>query len=475
MLTSVSNLTRISLTLLLLFAAAIAADTRRLSVYAPQTNYQVDLLTRDGVDYVGLTDVLEPLGRVETRVESGGRLTLVFNSNSAEFQNGRRIWRVATNAHLELSGNFLLLNGRGYIPLGSLPQLLSRVGGFSAEYHAAARRLFIGATPMRFTSELRHLPTRLVLSFPAPVNPIIQNERTRVRLLFRHEPVVGNTNGDAATFRDAFLAAYNFTEVAGGAEFVAVVRQPATVSLGDGGRSIVIQPASFSPIPTPPTPSVNVPSPSGVGAAQHVAPKPRPFVVLDAAHGGFDNGAGLTAGLPEKSVTLAFARRLQHELEARGVGVVLTRSGDQTLGNDQRAVAANTSHATLYLALHASSSGHGVHVYTAMLASNPASGSSSSSPRSFVPWRTAQAGQLTNSAAAASALADACAAASIPTSRSAVPLAPLNSVTLAAVAVELAPLGSAAGELASSSYQSRLAAALADGIVAARGKLESGQ
>ena len=87
-------------------------------------------------------------------------------------------------------------------------------------------------------------------------------------------------------------------------------------------------------------------------------------MILDAAHGGSETGAVLSPTLLEKTVNLALARRLQKELEARGIPVVLTRVADNLLTWDQRAVSANTSHASLYVALHSSSSGHGVRVYT---------------------------------------------------------------------------------------------------------------
>jgi len=76
---------------------------------------------------------------------------------------------------------------------------------------------------------------------------------------------------------------------------------------------------------------------------------------------------------------------------------------------------------------------------------------------------------------AASALAAECTASGLPVRSSSVPLRPLNSVTIAAVAIEIAPLGSSADELNTPQYQQKVAAALASGIAALRGKLEGGQ
>ena len=199
-------------------------------------------------------------------------------------------------------------------------------------------------------------------------------------------------------------------------------------------------------------------------------PRPRPFVILDAAHGGDDSGAALSPTLLEKTVNLALARRLQKELESRGIPVVLTRVADNSLTWDQRAVSANTSHAALYVAIHASTSGHGVRLYTSMVALQPGQ-----ARRSFSPWELAQSPYLQQSSLAAAALAAQCAADGLPVRRSTAPLRPLNNVTLAAVALEVAPLGTSPDELAAPEFQQSIATSLASAIASLRGKLEEAQ
>ena len=460
---------RIAVLLLLLLAVGFAAAPRRISVYAPQTSYQIDILVRDGVDYVGLTDLLEPLGRVESRI-AAGKFTLLFNVGAAEFQDGKRKYRTGANNKLELPSNFLLIDGRGYIPAASIPNVLSQLAALNAEFHAASRRLFVGSTKVRYSAELRHTPSRLVLTFPAAVNPSSVIERNRVHLLFRREPVVSN-GMDGVTYGDPFLLSTTFAEIPGGAEFIANVSQPAVVSIGDGGHTVTI---SAAPQAQPTANQVPPPaSPMTQAAAQpaNPAPRPRPFVILDAAHGGSETGSVLSPALLEKSVNLALARRLQKELEARGIPVVLTRVADNLLTWDQRAISANTSHALLYVALHSSTTGHGVRVYTSMIA--PAQPGQTN--RSFLLWELAQSPYLEKSGMAASALAAECASGGLPVRSSAVALRPLNSIALAAVAVEVAPLSASADELGSPEYQQKVATALASGIAAARGKLEAAQ
>ena len=53
---------------------------------------------------------------------------------------------------------------------------------------------------------------------------------------------------------------------------------------------------------------------------------------VDAGHGGYDGGAvGRVSGTPEKGLNLDVARRVQRLLEAQGARVVMTRTGDYAL------------------------------------------------------------------------------------------------------------------------------------------------
>ena len=462
-----SNFARVTTLLLLLLAAAFAVEPRKITVYAAQANYQVDILVRNGVDYVGLTDLLEPLGRIESRSD-GKKLKLTFNGVETVFEANSRQLRARGTPTLDLSANFLLIDGRGFVPVASIPQLLPRLANQPADFHAAARRLFVGPIQLHYSAELRHSPSRLVLSFSAPVNPAGVIENGRVHLSFHREPLVGS-GADNVSYGDPFLASTSFTETPAGAEFTATVLQPATVALADAGRTLTISPPAPTPPAPAPSPSAQSPNASSPNAAPRppAPPRPRPFVILDAAHGGDDTGAVLSPTLLEKTVNLALARRLQKELEARGIPTVLTRTADNPLTWDQRAIAANTSHASLYVALHASTSGHGVRIYTSMLALQPGQ-----SKRSFLPWEQAQSPFLQQSSLAAAALAAQSTEDGLPVRTSSVPLRPLNNVTLAAVAVEVTPPGDSPDELAAPEFQQKIAVSLAAAIATLRGRLE---
>jgi N-acetylmuramoyl-L-alanine amidase len=76
-------------------------------------------------------------------------------------------------------------------------------------------------------------------------------------------------------------------------------------------------------------------------------------VVIDAGHGGDDQGAGGPNGLLEKNIVLEVARRLAARLRDDGLEVVMTREADQAVSLEQRAAVANDSHGELFLSIHA--------------------------------------------------------------------------------------------------------------------------
>ena len=79
--------------------------------------------------------------------------------------------------------------------------------------------------------------------------------------------------------------------------------------------------------------------------------------MVDAGHGGTEDGAHGPGGTLEKHVTLSVARRLKSALEARlGVRVILTRDADATVDLDERAAVANNNKADLFVSLHANAS-----------------------------------------------------------------------------------------------------------------------
>jgi N-acetylmuramoyl-L-alanine amidase len=82
----------------------------------------------------------------------------------------------------------------------------------------------------------------------------------------------------------------------------------------------------------------------------------RRTVVVDAGHGGIDNGmSGPLSGGPkiyEKNITLAVAMKLGDQLAARGVDVVYTRTTDTLIALDDRGRIANRASGNLFISIH---------------------------------------------------------------------------------------------------------------------------
>ena len=101
-------------------------------------------------------------------------------------------------------------------------------------------------------------------------------------------------------------------------------------------------------------------------------------IVLDAGHGGWDQGTVGRQGLTEKDLVLDVAQRLGKLLQARlGSEVLFTRTGDTYLSLDQRADIANQAQADLFVSVHAnysnSTAARGVETYYSDLFSAPGS------------------------------------------------------------------------------------------------------
>ncbi|HEV3307449.1 MAG TPA: N-acetylmuramoyl-L-alanine amidase [Candidatus Sulfotelmatobacter sp.] len=445
-----------------------APPEKHLSVYSTVANYSLPILQRQGRDYVGLLELLEPLGTVSAKSD-GLRWRLHYNNILGEFTVDKTRARIQ-GRDADLSAKFLLENGRGLVPLASLNALLPRFLGGPASLHEESARLFVGNVATHFTASVApDDPSRLVFQFTAPVNPSVATEPGKLHLTFNHEPVTSPAS-PTLTFGSKTIPSAAYSEAHGAAEITVTTNIPLIASFSSDGRTVTLAPAkSQGATSAPPKPSP--PPPQNVQTAPSVATSSNPrryFAIVDASHGGADRGEALSPTLAEKDVTLAFARRLRQELESRGITTLVLRDSDANLSLDERAFFANTTHAAVYIALHAASSGHGVRVYTALL---PYADASDDSRGPFRSWPTAQAASIPLSQAAAASVAEALKKGEITIRTLSAPLRPLNNIVTAAIAVEVAPPASDVSALAAPDYQQLIAGAIANGINAVRAQL----
>ena len=148
------------------------------------------------------------------------------------------------------------------------------------------------------------------------------------------------------------------------ARIVAVPFAIITASILVAHWSLAAQPVTpaspgDAPLPQP----VGAPSPSSAPDMSLLA-RPLPpralalgvrRVVLDAGHGGTNEGTASAGGLMEKHVALDLAERARRLLIARNFEVILTRTDDKTLSLKQRATTANQSRGDIFVSIHLNS------------------------------------------------------------------------------------------------------------------------
>ena len=477
--TTTNKILAILLATMTLLSAASSADEKHVSVYSPVAIYTLPVLEHAGHEYVGLLELLEPLGRVSS--QSMGRVfRLRYNAVEAEFVAGKTRARIH-GRDFDLTAPFLMENARGLVPLSSLSPLLPRFLGMAVNFHESARRLFVGDVGVQPSFRLDpNNPVRLEVSFSAPVNPTISTEPGKLRMVFKRDPVV-SPGSQSTSFDNKIITRADYSEGDGAAELDVEANQSLMASFSSDRRTIVVSaiqqegtagvtaaspnatgPGTQNPALTSP-PAANAPSVGGSSNSHRV------LAIVDPAHGGDERGAALSDTLAEKDVTLGFGRLLRHELEVRGFAVALLRDGDTTSTLDQRAAAANVSHAGIYLSLHATSQGSGARVYTSLL---PVEGMSKGV---FHAWNAAQSPALPVSRIISAAIIAEMQKRQFPVQGSSASLRPLNNVVMPAVAVELAPGTGGVADLTSANYQQRAASAIADAVASVRDRLGAQQ
>jgi len=457
-------------------------------IFSPLTGFSLPVVERDGHDYVGLVDVLEPLGTVAA-TRDGTKWRLRFERRNAEFIGGQTQAQVEGKT-LALASPFLLESGRGLVPVSGLGALVQEVTGTKpVVFHEDSRRLFVGKVAVRFTEELRKdSPPVLVLTFTSPVSPSIASEPGRVRLTFTREPIMPPP-ATYNKFDDAVIASAQYEEANGVAVLTVATSAPLLASFSNEGRTLTLsrapqtraaKPAAPATAPTAggaPLASGTVEVPPGA-VSNGTAPAAAPafdnglrhfFAVIDAGHGGEERGAGLSNELPEKDVCLSFARHLLKELQSRGISALILRDADVTLTLEQRASLANSAHPAIYIALHAASQGRGIRLYTSLM---PYSANANGP---FQPWEVAQASYVRTAVVAAASVAAELRKHQIPTRVLSAPLRPLNNVIAPALAIEVSSPDEDLPDLVAPNYQQSVASGVADGVVNVRAQLEAGR
>jgi N-acetylmuramoyl-L-alanine amidase len=161
------------------------------------------------------------------------------------------------------------------------------------------------------------------------------------------------------TVQPVLIARADMTSRGGSAVRLAVQLTPTTPQTFGAGtgalRSAAAAPAKPEPEDTPAKPKNRT----------------KPVILIDAGHGGIDPGALSPTNVPEKTVVLAVAHKLEERLAQSGrYSVFMTRTRDVFVSLDQRLKISRKLGADLFVSLHAdsikdyASSVRGATVYT---------------------------------------------------------------------------------------------------------------
>ncbi len=102
-----------------------------------------------------------------------------------------------------------------------------------------------------------------------------------------------------------------------------------------------------------PAPVASAPRPSGSTPSVPRARQGQLTVVIDPGHGGGDPGAVGIGGIREKDITLAISRRLQQQLQDKGINALITRTDDSEVELEPRVDYADRANADVFVSVHA--------------------------------------------------------------------------------------------------------------------------
>ena len=131
------------------------------------------------------------------------------------------------------------------------------------------------------------------------------------------------------------------------------------IEIGDVRRSFTIAPIAPTDPIAPKKTYTKLPYAADTAKPHPAGKKPGEItVVLDAGHGGRDNGAMSPHGLPEKDANLRLANAVRNELVKRGYTVVMTREDDVFVELYDRPKVAHRANADLFVSIHHNAPGY---------------------------------------------------------------------------------------------------------------------
>ena len=318
----------------------------------------------NGQEFIGLDD-LAALFMLAVREDAlAGGVTVTYK--------GRTIVASADQPMASINGRVVTLPApiaragrRLLVPLDFIPRALAPIYDSPIELRRASRLLIVGSVRVPRVAirlDAAGPPTRLTLDVVPPLAVSTASDAGRVFVRVDADALDIATTPAGAGLIDQIRTGDQATTIAIALNARAGMPRISTMTTNESTRVLVEVPLAAQQDTTAPTPA---PPPAPAASSPPEAPPPLPgartarlqTMVVDAGHGGEDNGVRGPKGTLEKQVTLDAARRLKRLVESRlGVRVVMTRDDDRAVSLDERDAIANNSKADLFLSVHANSS-----------------------------------------------------------------------------------------------------------------------
>ncbi|MFA5907988.1 MAG: N-acetylmuramoyl-L-alanine amidase [Vicinamibacterales bacterium] len=482
-----------------------------LSLLATAQGSSVTVLSREGsktlpvttinnLDYVAVDDVNTAFGTTSREDRLAGGLTISIRGRSIVLTENQNV--VSVSGRLaSLPAPPIRRDNRWFVPVDFMPRALALVLDTRIDLRRATRLLVVGDLRVpRVVARVDAGTTDVAVTFEVTPN-------TEARVVSQQGRLVVQFEADALELAlpslppQTFLLglspgeAPNTVILTTGPRYAMHRVTTSQADAGSGRVTVTLLPATTADAAAAPAPA-----PAPAPDSRFVIPTQGPStglrtVVLDPGHGGEEIGTQGANGTLEKDVTLSVARRLRTLIESRlGAKVFLTREDDRTLSLDDRSAFANNHQADVFLSIHANSAVRpamkGAEVYFLTVeradaeARKKAGDNATTLPAlgggsreiDLILWETAQARYLEQSSALAGFVEQALTG-RIEMSPRAVQQAPfrvLVGANMPAALVEIGYLSNAEQEtqLASSTYQDRVAQALLDALIKFREFLE---
>ena len=240
----------------------------------------------------------------------------------------------------------------------SLSQPVPACDGFGSDFGRTCPLWGKKKTKINLTASADDQGTRITVQLGAPLLLMMRQEELRVLLLFGNNAV--ELSQKDFHYEDSLVSSITLDQSPGLNQLsIQLTNRNIQTRLSHfDSQNVYLLELKKQEIP--PADSRESPTPEVLPFPTRKDTSKWGHITIDAGHGGQDKGAMIKENLFEKDVTLAIGKKLRWALQTRlGIPVVLTRTEDQSLTLEERALAANRAQSDVFISLHIGNSNLG--------------------------------------------------------------------------------------------------------------------